>query len=128
MDEPSACRVWWDQHNSVARNTWRPGAVCRLEDAKAVVHATAELHRGAVPVLVDMRQVAKIERSARQYFTGPDADATAIALLVGSAVSAFIGRVMTGLLIRTPCRTFTDETAALAWLAIHGRIPPSTTP
>ena len=129
MEQPPTCQVSWDPRNGIARNTWAPGAGCRLEDAKAVVHATAGLGRGAVPVLVDMRHVVRIERSARRYFNGPDAHATAIALLVGSAVSAIIGRVMTGLLTSTPCRTFTDETAALAWLTTYASIsPPITSP
>ena len=110
-------RVWWDDIHDVARNSWAAGAVCRLEDARAVTRATAALGRGAVPVLVDMRKVAKIERPARQHFIGPEGNAVAVALVVGSAVSRIIGRVMVGLLESVPTRTFTDERAALVWLA-----------
>ena len=114
-------RVWWDDVHDVARNSWDPGAVCRLEDARAVTRATAALGRGAVPVLVDMRKLAKIERPARQHFIGPDGYAVAVALVVGSAVSRIIGRVMVGLLVAVPTRTFTDEKAAVAWLSTFRR-------
>ena len=117
-------RVWWDDRHAVARHSWSNGAVCRLQDAQAVTRATAAFGFGAVPVLVDMRRLAKIDRAARRHFTGPEGHALAIALLVDSAVSGLIGRVMTGLLESVPSRTFTDEAAALAWLK---RFRPPTT-
>jgi hypothetical protein len=118
------CRVWWDEAHSVARNTWHPGSVCTLRDAKAVTDATARLGHGAVPVLVDMRNRARADRAARQHFTGAEGNAVAVALVVGSAVSKVIGAVMVGLHKTVPTRTFTDEQAALNWLVSQRRPAP----
>ena len=116
VEAQSPCRVWWDQVHQVARHTWVPGAVCRLPDAQAVTLATAELGHGRVPVLVDMRRLAGIDRDARHHFSQPTDVVTAVALWVDSAVSRIIGRVMVGLLDTVPARTFTDEPSAWTWL------------
>lgn len=120
MDTESPCRVWWDSINGVAHNDWQPGSVCNLEEARRVTLATHDLGRGAVPVLVDMRYLSKAERPAREHFTGPEAKATAVALLVASAVSKVVANFIIGLQrMPVPTRMFTEETAALAWLGTH---------
>lgn len=120
VDVESACRVWWDESHGVARNDWQRGSVCTLQEAQAVTSATSDLGRGTVPVLVDMRYLSKAERAAREHFTGVDARATAVALLVASAVSKVVANFMIGLhRMPVPTRMFTEETAALAWLGTH---------
>ena len=116
MDVESPCRVWWDQSHEVARNDWQPDSICDLDQAKAVTRATFDLGHGAVPVLVDMRYVSKVDRPAREHFS----KATAVALLVGSAVSKVVANFIIGMhRMPVPTRMFTDETAALAWLGTH---------
>ncbi len=120
MDLESPCRVWWDKTNEVARNDWQPDSICDLGQAKAVTRATYDLGHGAVPVLVEMRYVSKVDRPAREHFSGGDGKATAVALLVGSAVSKVVANFIIGLQrMPVPTRMFTDEMAALAWLGAH---------
>lgn len=121
MDE-SPCRVWWDEQHSVARNDWKPGSVCDLSEAKKVTTAVSAFGRGPVPVLVDMRQLAKAERPAREHFTSAEAQATAVALLVASSVSKVVANFIIGMKrMPVPTRMFTEEAAAVAWLSTAAR-------
>lgn len=116
MDD-SPCRVWWDEEQHVAHNQWRAGSVCDLAEAKKVTSAVSAFGRGPVPVLVDMRALAKAERTAREHFTSADAQATAVALLVGSSVSKVVANFIIGMKkMPVPTRMFTDEAAAVSWL------------
>ena len=117
MAADSPCRVWWDEEHSVAHNDWKPGSVCDLAEAKKVTSAVTAFGRGPVPVLVDMRQLAKAERAAREHFTSADAQATAVALLVASSVSKVVANFIIGMRrMPVPTRMFTDEAAAVDWL------------
>jgi hypothetical protein len=118
MESDLPCRVWWDEQHSVAHNDWLSGAVCNLDAARQVTSIVAGFGRGPVPVLVDMRYVSKVDRAAREHFSGPDAQATAVALLVASAVSRVVANFIIGLQrMPVPTRMFTDESAAVNWLA-----------
>ena len=111
------CHVWWDDEHGVARNDWRPGSVCDLPAARKVTAAVSGFGRGPVPVLVDMRFLAKADRAAREHFTGPEAQASAVALLVASAVSKVVANfVISVQRLPVPVRMFTDLDAANAWL------------
>jgi hypothetical protein len=113
----SPCRVWWDDAHSVARNDWQPGSVCDITEAKKVTASVSAFGRGPVPVLVDMRQLAKADKAAREHFTSEDAQATAVALLVGSSVSKVVANFIIGMKrMPVPTRMFTDENAAVSWL------------
>ncbi|QNK82068.1 STAS/SEC14 domain-containing protein [Nakamurella sp. PAMC28650] len=117
MESDLPCHVWWDEQHRIARNDWKPGSVCDLDGARKVTAAVGAFGRGAVPVLVDMRYLAKADRAAREHFTGPDAQATAVALLVASAVSRVVANFIIGLQrMPVPTRMFTDESAAVSWL------------
>jgi hypothetical protein len=63
------------------------------------------------------RQLAKADKAAREHFTSEDAQATAVALLVGSSVSKVVANFIIGMK-RMPVATrmFTDENAAVSWL------------
>ena len=101
----------------MARNDWQPGSVCDLAEAKKVTSTVTAFGRGPVPVLVDMRQLAKADRSAREHFTSAEAQATAVALLVGSSVSKVVANFIIGMKrMPVPTRMFTDEDAAVSWL------------
>ena len=117
MDE-SPCRVWWDSAHRVARNDRKSGLVCDLAEATKVTSAVTAFGHGPVPVLVDMRTLARADRPAREHFTSAAAQATAVALLVGLPVSTVAANFIIG---RTPMplptRRFTDEAAAVIGLA-----------
>jgi hypothetical protein len=113
-----ACyRVSWDADAGVARTSWTPGAVCRVEEARAVTTELKALGRGAVPLLVDMRGMAKLERAGREHFSNDQGGMTGIALLVGSPVNKMIANFFIGTRrMPVPIRLFTDDAAALEWL------------
>lgn len=113
-------RVWWDEASGVTHVEWAPGSVCGLADAQGATAAAQALGHGLVPVLVDMRLMSRIDRPGREHFTNSPGDVTAVALLVGSAVSKMIANFVIGMQrIRFPIRMFTDESEALAWLDAH---------
>lgn len=110
-------RVWWDEAARVSRTEWAPGAVCGLAEAQGSTAAVQALGRGVAPALIDMRQMSKIDRAAREHFTNSPGDVSAVGLLVGSAVSKMIANFMIGMQrMPFPVRMFTDESAALGWL------------
>lgn len=93
----------------------------QLADAQENIAAIASLTNNTrMPVLVDLRGVRSQSREARDYFGGPQAEATtlAVALLIGSPVS----RVLANFFLRLnsagryPTRLFTDEPSAIKWL------------
>jgi hypothetical protein len=113
----SVCHVWWDEDAQVAHADWQPGAVCGLAEAQAVSAELLALGRGRVPVLVDMRGLARFERAAREHFIADDQGARAVALLVGSAVSRMIANFFIGMRrLPVPIQMFTDQLEALDWL------------
>jgi hypothetical protein len=121
VDSELPCDVWWDEEHGVAHNDWRPGSICDLAAARKVTAAVSAFGRGPVPVLVDMRFLAKADRAAREHFTGPEAQATAVALLVASAVSRVVANFVIGVQrMPVPVRMFTDQDAATRWLEGHG--------
>ncbi len=115
-----AYRVFWDEPARVAITEWAPSSVCGLAEAQEVTAELEALGRGPVPVLVDMRGMARLERPAREHFNSDQGGVTAIALLAGSAVNKMIANFFIGLK-RMPVaiRIFTDRAAALSWLDQH---------
>lgn len=110
-------RVSRDEATGIVRTVWLPGAVCGLGEARAV---DAEI-RGLVPrgilSLVDLRDVDTIDRPAREYFMGLNADYRATALLAGSVATRMLANFFIGLKRGSnPVRMFTSEAAAVSWL------------
>lgn len=113
----SACRVWWDEDLQIAHADWQQGAVCDLAAAQAISAELMALGHGRIPVLVDMRGLAKFERAAREHFISDDEGARAVALLVGSAVSKMIANFFIGMKrLPVPIQMFTDRVEAVDWL------------
>ncbi|MEA2449367.1 MAG: hypothetical protein QOG63_1299 [Thermoleophilaceae bacterium] len=111
--------VWWDEDTHVIRCEWAAGVVCGELEAREATAAVAALGRGSVPLLVDMRTMAKLERGAREEFKVNKGGVSAMALLVGSAVTKMLANFfMRTDADNTPTRMFTDESAAIEWL--HG--------
>lgn len=113
-------RVSWDEAARVARTDWLPGSVCTVEEAKAVTDEIRALGHGPVPVYVDMREMRKLERSAREHFISDQGGVKAIALVAGSAVTKMMANFFIGMQrMPVPIQMFTDETEAIAWLQLH---------
>lgn len=119
-DHVEPCRVWWDDESGLARVQWRTGGVCSIETARSLAAKVAELGHGRVPLLVDIREVASIDRDSREFFKSTEANYAAIALLAGSAAT----RMMANFFLRVnrggnPVKMFTVEADALVWLHAH---------
>lgn len=118
--ESDSYRVHWDDQARVMVIEWAAGSVCGLTEAAAATADIKALSRGLVPILVDMRGMARLERPAREHFIGEQGGASAIALLAGSAVNRMIANFFIGMKrMPIPIRIFTDRDAALGWLAEH---------
>ena len=115
-DETCLYRVWWDDDADVARTSWRKGSVCTMREARDLDTAVRALGRGAVPTLVDLRNLASIDRDAREFLNDSDAY-LATAFLVGSAATRMMANFFLGLQRgKSPNRMFTADSDALAWL------------
>ena len=110
-------RVSWDAAAGVARIEWLPGAICGLETARLVDVEIQDLGRGPVPTLVDMREVASIDRPARHHFIDNHLNYRAVAMVTGSAATRMLAYFFLGMKRGDiPVRIFTDEAEAVAWL------------
>ena len=109
--------VSWDDELRVARADWLPGSVCGLAEAESVVADVRDLGRGTVPLLVDMREMAKLERPAREYFVQHNGTVRAIALLAESPVTRMMANFFIGMRrMPVPIQMFTDRSEAVSWL------------
>jgi len=74
------------------------------------------------PMLVDIRGAKGIERRARQLYGSRATEVVlaATAMLVKSGISRAVGNFLLGVMRPGfPCRLFTSEPAALAWLETY---------
>lgn len=116
-DQDKCYRVWWDEGGGVVRTDWFKGAVCGIDEARAVDTEIRALGRDKVLSLVDLREVDSIDRPAREFFMDSNADYRAIALVAGSAAT----RMLANFFLRlkrgeNPVKMFTSDADALAWL------------
>jgi len=110
-------RVWWDETTSVGWTVWSPGLYCRLPEAQAVLASIAALHRGTIPMLVDIREAGPIDRPARELFSRAGGPCSSVALLAGSAVTRMAANIFLGFnRPAIPTKMFTSEAEAVDWL------------
>ena len=102
------------------RVIWRERQSITLEDAKAVMAETHALAgREPYRVLVDSTRVHQMDKAARDFFAGPEQEATVIACAVMMTSPA--GRMMVNFFLsqkknRTAIRMFGTISEAEAWL------------
>lgn len=117
MVEDKGYRVSWDDTTGIARTDWFPGAVCGLAEARAVDAEITALDRGKVLSLVDLREVASIDRSAREFFMDQNERYRAVALMAGSPATRMLANFFLGLKRGSiPVKMFVAEADAIAWL------------
>ena len=110
-------RVWWDEKSAVARVDWLPGSEAGVEEARAVTAQVVALGLGRVPILVDMRDMLKLDRGAREHFTTSGDVASAVALVARSPVTKMMANFFIGMQRGLfPVRVFTDMEPAVDWL------------
>ena len=97
-----------------------PDAEIKLADAIELINHQAALAAGDNrPLLVNFGKIKSIDRNARAYFGGRQAEknVTASALVITSHIGRVIGNFMLGLNKPPyPVRLFTNEDEALTWL------------
>ena len=86
-------RVWWDVEANVARAGWRQGSVCTIAEARDLDAAVLPLGHGPVNILVNLRDLASVDRDARAFLNDSDSY-TATAFLVSSAATRRIDPVI----------------------------------
>jgi hypothetical protein len=112
----------WVDDDGIMRLVFEPKCAIDLDDAKAQVAVMQRLAAdGPLPCLVDMREIHKTERAARDYYAGPDTAkaASACAMLIGaSGIGAAIGNFMIAIHGKKmmPLKLFTTEAEAMEWL------------
>ena len=96
---------------------WDEGTKVAEDDALSVVRTVREVADGQrVRLLIDIRQMNSVERSARNRFGNADL-VKAAALVVETALSRTLGNFYIGLTHkRFPTKLFTDEDKAIDWL------------
>lgn len=117
MEDARGYRISWDAAFGVARTQWLPGSMCGVEEARAVHAEIQALGHGKVLTLVDLREVASIDRPAREFFMNEHADYLAVALVAGSPSTRMLANFFIGLKRGViPVKMFTSEPDAMAWL------------
>lgn len=110
-------RVCWDEEHQLARVDWLPGSEASVEEARAVTAQVGALGRGRVPVLVDMRDMLKLDRGAREHFITSGDVASAVALVARSPVTKMMANFFIGMQRGLfPVRVFTTMEEAVEWL------------
>lgn len=112
-----AYRVLWDEENRVVHLEWLPASVCDLEQARGAISTVRALRPEPVPLLVDMRNITKLDRDAREEFTRDQSVVRSMALVVGSPVTRMMANFVMGMRrFVIPLKMFDDEVTALRWL------------
>jgi hypothetical protein len=118
--EGKGWRVSRDEDTGVVRTHWLRGAVCGIEEARAVDAEIRALAGTGILSLVDLRLIDSIDRPAREYFMDLNPDYRATALLASSAPTRMLANFFLSLKRgANPVRMFTSEDEALAWLQAH---------
>jgi hypothetical protein len=116
-DEVPSYSLRWDDDLNLVRNGWRCGATCGAEEARAVTADIRAMGHGPVLILVDMRQLAKLDRGAREHFMADTGTARAVALLAVSALTRVMANFFIGMQRGAfPVAVFTSESDAIGWL------------
>lgn len=120
-------KVWLDRHG-IGHIVYLSDPNITIEALQLQCEVCKRLSCGrAVPVIVDVRNVRYTTREVRMFMSGPDVApfTLAVAALVGSAFSRFLGGFFIGLNRPSyPIRLFTSEPEAIAWLRKFVASPP----
>ena len=107
----------WDEQLNLVRDVWHAGAVCDPEQARANTADIRALGHSPALILVDMRQMVKLDRGAREHFMADTGTSRAVALLADSAVTRMMANFFIGMQRGAfPVAVFTDEAKAVDWL------------
>lgn len=110
----------WLRDDGIIHYLALPNVDQTAQDAEDIIRAGAEVAGGVRrPGFVDLRPIRSIDRGARLFYAGSLSASvnTALALLVESPFSRIVGNLFLGTTRPSfPCRMFTSEAEALAWL------------
>jgi hypothetical protein len=110
----------WIDEFGICRTKVKPNAVIMLDDARENSLAVIKLSGGKTPpLLVDLREITSIDKSARDHFAmrNRKPGICAIAMLIKSPLSKVIGNFFLGInMPSVPTQLFTSEEKAILWL------------
>jgi hypothetical protein len=114
--------------DGIVLQTIKPGMRQELKDAQQNMAAFHKIAAGEkCLLLVDLRESGPTGPGVREFYAQNTVHITASAMLIGSSLSQMIGNFFINLNRPTvPCKLFTSEQAAVAWLkahAVHGVSP-----
>ena len=111
--------MWIDEFG-ILHTVMQEGMHVTLQDAEAHIMAGLEMCNGEkYPILVNLRKIKSMERSARAFYAGSNTTRLekAVAIVTGSPIGQIIGNFFIGLNRSTvPTRLFTSQEAAMEWL------------
>lgn len=112
----------WLRPDGVVQFAWQPGFAVDGAYAAAAMAAGREAASGEKRgVLVDMRTLGVMDKSARTVFAARNDWALAVALWVDSPLSTLLANFFLGISrAKIPVRMFTKEADAVAWLKAQG--------
>ena len=107
----------WLREDGIIQDFVLPTAEYTLEDAKQGLAAIDQVSNGKLrPMLVDLRNIKTIDRAARQEAAAFEG-VTSSAILIGSALSWFIGNIIIKFTDNVSrVGLFTSEAEAIEWL------------
>ncbi len=107
----------WLREDGIIQDFVLPTAEYTLEDAKQGLAAIDQVSNGKLrPMLVDLRNIKTMDRAARQEAAAFEG-VTSSAILIGSALSRFIGNIIIKFTDNVSrVGLFTSEAEAIEWL------------
>lgn len=96
---------------------WVPGIRIEGANARAAINAVNDLAAGdRYPLLVEMTEVAFLDREAREVFAAPGAGSRIALLGSGPVERMLVSYQLATVEVPVPTRFFTSKAEALAWL------------
>ena len=118
-------KVWLGEDGIIRKDT-HPNAEIELSEAQDTIRAVTKITgKNKIPMLVYLQDVKSVSLDARQHFTTEmeKTNVSAVALLVGSAVSRILGNFFLRVnKPRIPVSIFSVEAEAIKWLKRHQKV------
>lgn len=119
--QTSTGRLWVDEALGIVRFDYARGSVTTKVEAQENINAIKKISEGKLyPFLCDITKCKSVDREARALYAGQESGSTfsAVALLSKTPIGNIIANFYLTFYAKShvPCRLFTSEREAIAWL------------
>lgn len=119
--QTSTGRLWIDEELGIVRFDYARGSVTTILEAQENIRAIKQISEGKLyPFLADITKCKSVDREARALYAGRESGSTysSVALLSKTPIGNIIGNFYLSLYAKShmPCKLFTSEREAIAWL------------